>query len=77
MARKVEKVYFDTTTTLRLDGIRVVRVTWPVEIIPGDYTELRAYGPRGFIGMIRSAQHPELQNKLVAEKFLDWTRPQH
>lgn len=70
MARRVEAIYFDVKDTFRIDGVKVVRVTWPVDQPVYDDTELRAYGPRGFIGTIRSEQEPMLQNKLVNFGYL-------
>lgn len=70
MARKVQSVSYPVSDTFRLNGVKVVRVTWPIDQPVHDDTELRAYGPRGFIGVIRSEQEPMLQNKLVSFGYL-------
>lgn len=70
MARKVGRIYFPVSDTFRLNGVKVVRVTWPIDQPVYDDTELRAYGPRGFIGTIRSEQEPMIQNKLVSFGYL-------
>lgn len=70
MARKVGRVHFTPDSTFRLNGVKVVRVTWPIDQPVYDDTELRAYGPRGFIGTIRSEQEPMLRSKLVFFGYL-------
>ena len=70
MARRVQSVSFPVGNTFRLNGVKVVRVTWPVDQPVYDDTELRAYGPRGFIATVRSEQEPMLQNKLVDFRYL-------
>lgn len=70
MARKVGRVYFPVSDTFLLQGVKVVRVTWPVDQPVYDDTPLRAYGPRGYIGIVRSMQEPMLQNKLWSFGYL-------
>jgi hypothetical protein len=70
MARTVGKVHFPVSDTFRLNGVKVVRVAWPIDQPVHDDTELRAYGPRGFIGMIRPGQEPKLHNTLYDFKYL-------
>lgn len=70
MARKVGKIYFPVNDTFRLHGVKVVRLTWPIDQPVYDDTELRAYGPRGFIGTVRSGQVAMIQNKLHSFGYL-------
>lgn len=70
MAPRVGKIHFSVADTFRLNGVKVVRVTWPIDQPVHDDTPLRAYGPRGYIGVVRPQAAPTLHNKLIDFGYL-------